>query len=60
MLDLSDRQELEWLGELVADFRTAARGIEPLIVGALARDLLLHYGHGLEIQRGCTSLNASH
>jgi len=46
MLDLSQRHELDWLAQLVADIRSAAPSIEPLVVGALARDLLLHYGHG--------------
>lgn len=51
MLDLSHRQELAWLAQLQADVRAAAPEIRPLLVGALARDLLLHYGHGLEIER---------
>jgi len=51
MLDLAQRHELDWLGQLVADVRSAVPGLEPLLVGALARDLLLHYGHGVKIQR---------
>ncbi|MFO1395487.1 MAG: nucleotidyl transferase AbiEii/AbiGii toxin family protein [Burkholderiales bacterium] len=51
MLDLTRQRELDWLARLVADLRTAVPTIEPLIVGALARDLLLHYGHGFEIER---------
>lgn len=51
MLKLSHRHELEWLAQLVDDVRSAAPRLEPLLVGALARDLLLHYGHGLEILR---------
>lgn len=57
MLDLSDRQELEWLAQLVADVRAAAPGIEPLLVGALARDLLLHYGHGFKIERATADVD---
>ncbi len=49
MLKLSHRHELEWLAQLVDDVRSAAPRLEPLLVGALARDLLLHYGHGLKI-----------
>jgi predicted nucleotidyltransferase len=51
MLDLSQRHELDWLAQLVADVQSAAPSIEPLVVGALARDLLLHYGHGVKISR---------
>lgn len=38
---------------MVADVEAAARplGIAPLISGAFARDLHLHYGHGIHIQR---------
>lgn len=51
MLDLSHRQDLAWLARLVADVLSAAPNLEPLVVGALARDLWLHYGHGIEIKR---------
>jgi len=51
MLDLSRRLELDWLAQIVADLRSAAPRLELLLVGALARDLLLHYGHGVKIQR---------
>lgn len=54
MLDLSQRQELKWLARLVADVRSAVPQSEPLLVGALARDLLLHYGHGVKIERVTT------
>lgn len=57
MLDLSDKRELEWLAQLVADIRTAVPGIEPLLVGALARDLFLHYGRGFEIERATTDVD---
>lgn len=51
MLDLSHRQDLEWLAQLVADVQSAAPSLRPLVVGALARDLWLHYGHGIEVKR---------
>lgn len=51
MLDLSQRHELDWLARLVGDVRSAAPPLEPILVGALARDLLLHYAHGVKIQR---------
>lgn len=51
MLDLSHRQDLAWLAQLVADVQAAAPDLRPLVVGALARDLWLHYGYGIEIKR---------
>lgn len=51
MLDLSHRQDLAWLARLISDVQSAAPNLEPLVVGALARDLWLHYGHGIEIER---------
>jgi predicted nucleotidyltransferase len=51
MLDLSDRHELAWLSQLVTEIRAAVPKVEPLVVGALARDLWLHFGYGVEIKR---------
>ncbi len=51
MLDLSHRHDLEWLARLMSDVASAAPDLEPLVVGALARDLWLHYGHSIEINR---------
>jgi predicted nucleotidyltransferase len=51
MLDLSHRQDLAWLARLVSDMQSAAPDLRPLVVGALARDLWLHYGHDIEITR---------
>ena len=51
MLDLSHRQDLAWLARLVSDVQSAAPNLKPLVVGALARDLWLHYGHGVKIER---------
>lgn len=50
-MDLSDRQELTLLSWLARDLRRAAPLSTPLLVGAMARDLLLHYGHGVPIDR---------
>ena len=50
-LDLADRNDLRWLAALLADVRRAVPAAEPLLVGALARDLLLHYGHGIPVAR---------
>lgn len=51
MLDLSHRQDLAWLARLASDMQAAAPALRPLVVGALARDLWLHYGHDIEITR---------
>ena len=50
-LDFSDREDLVWLARMLADVAQAAHEAEPLIVGALARDLLLFYGHGIRAPR---------
>jgi predicted nucleotidyltransferase len=51
VLDLSHQDDLRWLAQLLTDMRSAAPSAELLLVGALARDLLLHYGHGIAIER---------
>ena len=51
MLDLSHRADLVWLAELVDELSAAAPGVQPLVVGALARDLWLHYAHDIAIDR---------
>lgn len=56
-LDLSSRSELAWLSVLLADVESAAPGLKPLLVGAQARDLLLHYGHGLAIERATSDVD---
>jgi predicted nucleotidyltransferase len=50
-MDLSASDDLAWLAGLVADLRAAAPDHEPLMVGAMARDLLLHYGEGVAVAR---------
>ncbi len=51
MLDLADEQGLRWLAALVVDLREAAPGIDLLLVGAAARDVLLSYAHGIALAR---------
>lgn len=53
MLDLSQKRELSLHAELAADVNSAiaALGIQGVVVGAFARDLHLHYGAGIKIQR---------
>ncbi|MDZ7768766.1 MAG: nucleotidyl transferase AbiEii/AbiGii toxin family protein [Woeseiaceae bacterium] len=56
-MDLSDKQELRWLSAVLADVGGAALDTEFLIVGAIARDLLLHYGHGVPITRATADID---
>ena len=56
-MDLSDKQDLRWLAAIFANLRDAATDIDFLIVGAMARDLLLHYGHGVPITRATTDID---
>jgi predicted nucleotidyltransferase len=53
--DFSPRPDLESAGTLVRD--VAAVSPEPLIVGAFARDLHLHYRWGIAIDRATTDLD---
>lgn len=53
LLDFSRRPELALYAEIVkaVDNAAASLGITTLIVGAVARDLLLHYASDVELQR---------
>lgn len=50
-LDLSDRAVLGSLARLLSAVRRAASDTPVLLVGAAARDLLLVYAHGVDVQR---------
>ncbi|MGA8261502.1 MAG: hypothetical protein WB783_14915, partial [Arenicellales bacterium] len=56
-MDLSNEKGLTWLAGLAEDLRAAAPAYEPLIVGAAARDLLLHYGLGVPIGRATADVD---
>ncbi len=56
-MDLSDKTELRWLTAVLADVGDAAPDVDFLIVGAMARDLLLHHGHGVPISRATTDID---
>ena len=56
-MDLSDKIELRWLSAILSDARSAAPDVDFLVVGAMARDLLLHYGHGVPITRATTDID---
>lgn len=59
LLDFSQRHELSLHSEVAADVMDAvnASGIEGLVVGACARDLHLHYGAGVPVQRGTEDID---
>ncbi len=42
---------MRWLATLVVDLREAAPGVDLLLVGAAARDVLLSYAHGIALAR---------
>jgi predicted nucleotidyltransferase len=56
-LDLANRNDLLFLAELVADLRAAAPAWKPLVVGAMARDLLLHHAHGIPVDRATADID---
>ena len=51
MLNFSNRPELRHLSALVAAFRAVAGDAPFFLAGATARDLLLHYAHGINVGR---------
>jgi hypothetical protein len=48
-LDLAAKNDLTFLAELVRDLREAAPAWEPLLTGALARDILLYHAYGIPV-----------
>lgn len=56
-MDLSDKGGLLWLSDLIRDIRSAAPNHDPLLVGAMARDLVLHHGYGVPIKRATTDVD---
>jgi len=59
-MDLSDKEELMWLAVLMADIRKALPTYEPLVVGAVARDLLLHHGYGVALDRATEDIDLAY
>lgn len=51
MLDLANERRLEWLATVIVDLRRAVPEIDLLLVGAMARDILLSYAHGIALVR---------
>lgn len=56
-LDLSSRRELGLLADLVQAIRRAKPDVRFLLVGAMARDLLLSFAHGIESRRATEDLD---
>lgn len=56
-LDLSNRPDLSWLSELVSVVKAHARNLPLLLVGAVARDLLLTYAHNVEVARATQDID---
>ena len=56
-LDLTTKQELRYLSDLVADLRGEIPRFDILLVGAMARDLLLFYAHGIKATRATEDID---
>jgi len=56
-MDLSAKSGLRWLSAILSDAGVAAPESNFLVVGAIARDLLLHYGYGVPIRRATTDVD---
>ncbi len=56
-LDLTNKQELGFLADLIADVRAMVPKIDILLVGATARDLLLFSAHGIKAARGTEDID---
>ena len=56
-LDLAAKSELTFLAELVADLRAAAPSWQPLLVGAMARDLLVYHAHNIPVSRATEDID---
>jgi predicted nucleotidyltransferase len=56
-LALAIKQELRFLSDLIADIRAQVPKIDILLVGAMARDLLLFHAHGIKATRGTDDID---
>ena len=56
-LNLPNKQDLIFLAELVADLRAVAPDVSVLLVGAVARDLLLFHAHGIRTGRATVDVD---
>mgnify|MGYP003945752829 CR=1 FL=1 len=56
-INLSDQPGLSTLAKLVAAMHQASPDVRPLLVGAMARDLLLSFAHGIRIARATQDMD---
>jgi predicted nucleotidyltransferase len=56
-LDFTNKQELSFLSDLISDMRVKISKIDILLVGAMARDLLLYYAHEIRAARGTEDID---
>jgi predicted nucleotidyltransferase len=56
-LDLANKQELSFLSDLIADVRAKVPKMDILLVGAMARDLLLFYAYGIKAARATEDID---
>lgn len=50
-IDLSANRDLQLLVDVIGAIRRALPGSRPLLVGAMARDILLSHAHGIRLER---------
>ena len=56
-IDLSNEPGLNILANLVAAMHRASPGIRPLLIGAMARDVLLSYAHDIRVARATQDMD---
>lgn len=59
MLDFTDRRELREVAEVVAAVRATAGDLPLMLVGAIARDLLLLHAHGIDTVRATNDVDVA-
>lgn len=57
MLDLADKKDLRPLAALIRDLRAAVPAADVMLVGAMARDVLLLHAYGIELPRATTDID---
>ena len=57
LLDLADKKDLRPLAALIRDLQMAAPDADVMLVGAMARDVLLMHAYGIELPRATTDID---
>ena len=57
LLNLTDKQDLRPLAALIRDLRAAKPDADVMLVGAMARDVLLLHAYGIELPRATTDID---